>query len=250
MRRSLTYKMIYIHFLSLSLKKNRKDFDVKKSFCLLPLICLVSCSTPVKVGSEASVALIYPEHPEPQDEKYMRYKEVYIFSFVDSDANQYITSWSGPTKENYNEERFKNITKKCSWYTHTFYPKDLTSLTPVLESELAYKHIATCIEKEGYKLENSRAHNPVEVVVLLGKQYSAHGESVKAGGRIRILSKGLQLADILPFAQACYRKSHEEYQQGNAANFIYIDMEPVVKGFTSCMRNKSFKIIKTENSTN
>ena len=219
---------------------------MKKTFCLLSLIWLVSCSAPLKVGSEVGVAQIYPVHPEPQDEKYMRFKEVYIFSFVDSDGNQYVTSWSGPTWENYNEEKLKNITQKCAWYTRAFYPKDLTSLAPVLGSELAYKKIATCIEKEGFKLENSRAHNPEEVVVLLGKRYNSQGESVKAGGRIRILSKGLQLADILPFAQACYRKSHEEFQQGNAANFIYIDMEPVVKGFTSCMQNKNFKIIKTE----
>ena len=222
---------------------------MKKLFCLLSLIWLVSCSAHVKVGSEVGVALIYPVHPEPQDEKYMKYNEEYIFSFVDSDGNQYVTSWSGAIQEDYNEESFKNTTKKCSWNTHTFYPKDLTQLAYTLQSELAYKHIATCITKEGYKLVKSRAHNPVEVVVLLGKQYSAYGESVKAGGRIRILSKGLQLAYILPFAQSCYRKSSEEYQQGNAANFIYINMEPVVKGFTSCMRNKNFKIITSKKST-
>ena len=142
---------------------------MKKIFYFLSLTCLVSCSAPVKVGSEVGVAQIYPVHPKPQDEKYMHYKEVYIFSFVDFDGNQYVTSWSGPTGENYNEKKFKKITKKCSWYTHTFYPKDLTSLAPVMQSELAYKHIATCIEKEDYNLENSRAHNPVEVVVLLGK---------------------------------------------------------------------------------
>jgi len=178
----------------------------------------------------------------------MKYNKEYVFSFVNSDGNQYVTSWSEPNREEYNAEKFKNTTKKCSRSTHAFYPKDLTQLTPAPQPELAYKHIASCIAKEGYKLEKSRAHNPVEVVVLLGKQYRSHGESVEAGGSIRILSKGLQIIDILPFAQACYRKSNEEYQQGNAASFIYINMEPVVKKFTSCMRNKNFKIATSKNS--
>ena len=145
---------------------------------------------------------------------------------MDIDGNQYVTSWSGPTSEDYNGEKFKNTTKKCSWFTTAFYPGDLISLVPILKPELSYKYIETCIEKQGYKLENSRAHNPEEVVVLLGKQYRTHGESVKAGGKIRILSKGLQVFDILPFAQECYKESSKEYQQGGAGDFFILTWNP------------------------
>ena len=216
---------------------------MNKLFIFFCILNLISC-TSVQIDNQTMLrSVYYPVHTQPYDERHMSKNREYIHSFTDLDGNQYVTKWASTLMPIYNEDTFKTVVNMCSSYTRGFFPKDLTTVKAVSKSDLVYKKVVFCIQKEGFELIESRAHNPVEVIIALSKYYFSHGEKVGAGGKVRINSKELQLVNILPKAHECLIQYTDKYQQGHAGRHIYINMGPVIDGFSLCMENHGFTVI-------
>ena len=213
-----------------------------KLFFAVICVSLISCSSQQQEIETKVIAVIYPVHSEPSDEKYWSSNKEYVYSHVDLDGNQYVTRWSARHANVFDAKTFRTVRQACSVITNGAYPVDLSSASSVGKEDLLYKEVVLCISRKGYKLDDSRAHSPEMVVIQLKKSYSSYGERVGAGGRVAIFPKGLEMADILPSARDCYTEVRGRYHQGEAGGLIYINMGPVVDGFSSCLSAKGFTV--------
>ncbi len=214
---------------------------MKKIYVILSMLVLASCVSNEQLDSKEVKSLIFPVHPISLQERRMNFNEEYIYSYIDSDGNQYVTEWEDPSGLGYNLEKFEGAIEKCSSLVNLHYPKILSE--PLSASQpLVFKSVAKCFLGFGYKLVRSNGYRPASVVVVLEKKYSSSGESVGDGGRIVIDSTGRVMDDILPAAHECYAMSKDKYSQGGAGGFIYIDMKSVLEEFEGCLINKGFKV--------
>jgi hypothetical protein len=214
---------------------------MKNIYLVLSILLMASCASKDQIDSRQVKSLIFPVHPTPPKERRMNYNNEYVYSFVDSDGNQYVIEWEDLDSIKYNGKKFDATIGQCSALIGAHYPKTLSEPF-VIDQPLIFKQVAQCFMSSGYKLIRSNAYRPEVVVVALSKRYFSGGEIVGDGGRIEIDSSGLVMKEILPKAKECYLLSKNKYSQGGAGSFIYIDMKPVIDAFEICLNNKGLKV--------
>jgi len=214
---------------------------MKSIYLLLSILMVVGCASGKPVDRIEVKSLIFPVHPVPVKERRMNYLKEYVFSFIDSDGNQYVTEWLDPSSTEYDHERFDLAIKQCSAIVGLYYPKILND-SLVLDPPLEYKKVVQCFLSSGYKLIATNSYRPEMIVVDLSKTYSRYGDSVTAGGRVEIDSTGQVMKDILPKARKCFLISKDTYSEGGAGDFIFVDMKPLIDVFESCLIDEKLKL--------
>lgn len=165
-----------------------------------------------------------------------------MFSYVEQDGNQYVSKWSGDDTSD--SDKFDAASTLCWLKSSPVRGWGIEWLSPEKLLPSDYKETINCIAAAGFNLIESNAYFPQGFAVAISKSYTSLGETVRAGGRIIIDTKGTVLADVLPSAKDCYKKIKKKgsYQQGDADAYIYINMEPIVAAYGACPRALGYDV--------